>query len=211
MKKYIKQKSFSPIEARLNHVVVVQKNSLPDNVSLNSVLAKIDKRIPTSFYSNLDSIYIGEFKDLIDREINAMYSDGALYISNAQDDENDMIDDIVHEIAHAVEDEHRSQIYSDGKIEFPDDFPEEKKSLFTRMYKTFFTLDFEPDYYENYEEAYNNKSIKPNVGGKKSFRAYNKFLIKQLPKDEQYKEWIRNFNSRKLIDREYETMSTLIP
>lgn len=30
-------------------------------------------------------------------------------------------------------------------------------------------------------------------------------------KDEQYKEWIRNFNSRKLIDREYETMSTLIP
>jgi hypothetical protein len=30
-------------------------------------------------------------------------------------------------------------------------------------------------------------------------------------KDEQYKEWIRNLNSRKLIDREYETMSTLIP
>jgi len=30
-------------------------------------------------------------------------------------------------------------------------------------------------------------------------------------KDEQYKEFIKNFNSRKLMDQEYETMSTLIP
>jgi len=30
-------------------------------------------------------------------------------------------------------------------------------------------------------------------------------------KDEQYEEWIRNYNSRKLLNQEYETMSTLIP
>ena len=49
--------------------------------------------------------------------MNAIFADGALYITNEQDDEQDLLDDIVHEIAHAVEKEYNEFIYSDQKIE----------------------------------------------------------------------------------------------
>ena len=45
-----------------------------------------------------------------------MYSDGALYISNVQDDNSDLKDDIVHEIAHAVEEKYGQFLYSDEDI-----------------------------------------------------------------------------------------------
>ncbi len=37
------------------------------------------------------------------RSFNSVYEDGAIYITNDQDDELDMVDDIVHEAAHAIE------------------------------------------------------------------------------------------------------------
>ena len=52
-----------------------------------------------------------------EREINAMYKDGTIYVSNYQSDEEDMVDDIIHEIAHAVEDNYMMQIYGDNQIE----------------------------------------------------------------------------------------------
>ena len=61
-------------------------------------------------------IYVGQFEDFKRRDINAYFEDGALYISNEQDDEMDIIDDIVHEVAHAVEKEYGWQIYT-GEIE----------------------------------------------------------------------------------------------
>ena len=46
--------------------------------------------------------------------MNAMYSDGALYISNVQDNNEDMKDDIVHEISHAVEERYKDIAYEEG-------------------------------------------------------------------------------------------------
>jgi len=46
-----------------------------------------------------------------------MYKDGSIYLTNAQTDNNDMIDDMVHEIAHAVEDQFGYDIYAlDNKL-----------------------------------------------------------------------------------------------
>ena len=49
-------------------------------------------------------IIVGWFEEFEERNINAFYDSGAVYISNLQDDQEDMFDDIVHEIAHSVED-----------------------------------------------------------------------------------------------------------
>ena len=49
--------------------------------------------------------------------MNALFIDDALYITNNQDDEEDLIDDIVHEIGHAVEKRYNEFVYGDGKIE----------------------------------------------------------------------------------------------
>ena len=62
-------------------------------------------------------IYIGQFKQLIDREITAVFEDGAIYLTNEQDDDRDMIDDIIHEIAHSIEEMYGHGIYDDGYVQ----------------------------------------------------------------------------------------------
>ena len=69
------------------------------------------------FLYNIDAIYIGHFNEMEVKHVNAFYQDGTIYVSNVQDDEADMIDDIIHEIAHAVEEQYGMQLYSDGEIE----------------------------------------------------------------------------------------------
>lgn len=92
------------------------KDRLPEHVDFNFVVKYIENRVPSHFLKGVDIIYIGEFEDFARRNINAYFEDGALYISNEQDDEMDIIDDIVHEVAHAVEKEYGGYIYT-GKIE----------------------------------------------------------------------------------------------
>ena len=43
----------------------------------------------------IDSIIVGELEVFKEKHFNAMYKDGAIYVSNIQDDNEDMIDDIV--------------------------------------------------------------------------------------------------------------------
>ena len=114
--------------------VIVKDELLNDGISLSSIISKIENIVPQYFIHGLDSIYVGEFDQFGDRGINAFYDDGSLYISNVQDDENDMIDDIVHEIAHHVEENHGMDIYSDGRLE---------KEFLGKRKKLYYLLDAE--------------------------------------------------------------------
>ena len=68
---------------------------------------------------------------MINRELNAMYKDNVLYISNFQSDEEDMHDDIIHEIAHAVEEHNSDLIYGDEKLMV--EFLGKRKRLFNLL------------------------------------------------------------------------------
>ena len=72
--------------------------------------------LPNDYFKYVDAMKIGTFPEMIDRELNAMYNDGVLYVSNFQSSEEDMYDDIIHEIAHAVEDNNRDLIYGDERL-----------------------------------------------------------------------------------------------
>ena len=91
-------------------------NPLPEHVSIEEVLSFVSKRIPSHLKGGVDVIYIGQFPNMIDREVNAMFEDGAIYITNEQDNVEDMVDDLVHELAHAVESEYPNFIYEDGAL-----------------------------------------------------------------------------------------------
>jgi hypothetical protein len=97
-------------------VPVFIKDRLPDNVDFDYVIKYIENRVPSYFLKGIDIVYIGEFEAFARRNINAYFEDGALYVSNKQDSEMDIIDDIIHEVAHAVEKEFGGYIYA-GKIE----------------------------------------------------------------------------------------------
>ena len=111
-----------------NSIPVFVKDPINNNIDLGAVLQKLEKFLPVQFTNGVDSIYIGYFDILIDREINAMYQDGAIYVTNIQDDVDDMVDDIVHEFAHAVEDVYGHMLYADNVIE--EEFLGKRKRLY---------------------------------------------------------------------------------
>ena len=93
------------------------KDPLPKEIDTSFVFEYIRSRIPFFFMAGIDIIYIGQFPKMKERDINAYFEDGAIYVTNKQDDEMDMIEDIIHEIAHAVEDTNQEFIYSSGVVQ----------------------------------------------------------------------------------------------
>jgi len=101
--------SFNGIELYIMH-------PLPSSVKIEDVLSIISSKVPNHLQRGVDVIYVGQFKDLIDREVNALFQHGAIYLTNDQTDVSDMVDDIVHEMAHSVEKEHPDLIFEDGRL-----------------------------------------------------------------------------------------------
>ena len=112
----------------LNGIPIYIKDRLVNDIDMEFVIRYITSRIPAILMKGVDVIYVGNFKHLELRDINAMYEDGAIYLTNHQDDEMDIIDDIIHEIAHACEKEYLPMIY-DGAIE--QEFIAKRKRLYS--------------------------------------------------------------------------------
>jgi len=100
----------------------------PEHINLEFVFDYIAARVPKKLLDSVDVIYVGQFPEFEERDINAFYDNGAIFITNEQDDDQDMIDDIVHEIAHAVEERYNDFIYSDSSIER--EFMAKRETLF---------------------------------------------------------------------------------
>ena len=113
---YIKSKKKKLFENKIGSFQVFIQDPLPENVNINIVFEDIESRLPEHFLRLVDVIYVGDFSFFKERNINAVYLDGALYISNEQDDNDDMKDDIVHEFAHALEEKYNDFLYDDEEI-----------------------------------------------------------------------------------------------
>tara|TARA_R110002124_G_scaffold94387_2_gene238431 strand:- start:542 stop:1249 length:708 start_codon:yes stop_codon:yes gene_type:complete len=97
-------------------IFILVKDPLPAHIDLELCLQTVETKIPQHLVYGLDSIFIGEFPEFEARQINAFYRDGAIYITNEQDDDDDFADDLVHELAHLVEKTYGAEIYEDQKI-----------------------------------------------------------------------------------------------
>jgi hypothetical protein len=100
----------------LDNVHVFIKDAIIGDVNLDNVLNKVKNSIPLHLFGGLDAIYVGQFKELQQKEVNAAFMDGALYISNIQQDEESMMEDIIHEIAHSLEEVANFNMYQDDSI-----------------------------------------------------------------------------------------------
>ena len=111
----------------LKGIDIYVKDHLPQEIDVDFVLRYVAKRLPDHVLTNIDIIYVGKFQDLIDRDVNALWQNGAIYITNNQDSEMDMIDDLIHEIAHSNEKQYEQVIYEDGKLK--QEFLQRRKRL----------------------------------------------------------------------------------
>jgi hypothetical protein len=100
----------------ISGVDVFIKDKLPDEIDAEFVFKYISSRVPAHLIDGVDIIYIGKFPYMIEKGFNAYYEDGAIYITNEQDNDRDMIEDIVHEIAHACEGLYHDQVYGSGSM-----------------------------------------------------------------------------------------------
>jgi len=100
----------------LNDIPVWTEDPLPDSIDLRQVLLDVAKRLPNIYLKYIQAVRIGIFEEMLEKELNALYKDGVLYVSNMQDNNTDMLDDIIHEIAHAVEDHNHDLIYEDERV-----------------------------------------------------------------------------------------------
>ena len=98
-------------------VYVYIQDFLPENVDIVEVLEAIEDRIPPHIAKEVDTVFVGSYAELKQKEVTAMYDSGAIYISNQQSSVDDMVDDMVHEIAHSLEEPYGYALYSDGVIE----------------------------------------------------------------------------------------------
>ena len=138
------------------NINVVQQEDLPENVNLNKILKDIQLVIPQHFVQNLDGIYIGTYDFLQKRDLNALYKDGCIYMLPEQDDEADAFEDIVHEIAHCVEETYGTDIYEDQLLE--QEFLRKRKALFDILRAYGYTKDMpasafmNPEFDEKFDE-----------------------------------------------------------
>ena len=112
-------------------IIFSEPLATPDDFRISKVLKIIQSNVPEHLFLSVKKVQVGHILEFDKRDINAMYKDGVIYITNQQDDEMDMADDIVHELAHATEESFFNFIYGDGTLE--QEFSLKRKKLYKRL------------------------------------------------------------------------------
>ena len=133
--------------------LVYLKDQLPYGFDLDYVLRTVEDLISPHLVHNIDAIYVGDFESFNynGRNYNASYENGGIYVSNKQDDENDMIDDIVHEIAHAAEEQYGEQIYGDNAVQ--NEFLGKRERLYHLLKQEGFDVSYNDIMSTEYDEG----------------------------------------------------------
>mgnify|MGYP003112415736 CR=1 FL=1 len=141
---YIEQRVSHNISRRKEYyiygdILVLVKDPLPHDVDLYGCLKQIEELIPKDLVYRLDSVFVGQFPEFEKQKINAFYRDGAIYITNDQETDDDLIDDFVHEIAHLAESTYGADIYGDQSV--AREFLGKRQKLFYLLKEEGFDVD----------------------------------------------------------------------
>lgn len=104
-----------------------------EGCDVEKVINRLETTLPEHFRDEVEMIIFGWFDEFEDRNINAFYKDNAIYVSYMQDDDDDLYDDLVHEIAHSLEEAYGYEIYADEDIK--DEFLRKRKYLHDVLWK----------------------------------------------------------------------------
>tara|TARA_B100000900_G_C20530468_1_gene696094 strand:+ start:570 stop:1271 length:702 start_codon:yes stop_codon:yes gene_type:complete len=112
-------------------IIFIQDPLISENVDFDEIISTIEQSMPSHLFDNIDIIYVGQHDELTERELEAFYDSGAVYITNTLSDNIDYVENIIHENAHAIEERDGLQIYGDQKIQT--EFIGKRKRLFHKI------------------------------------------------------------------------------
>lgn len=123
-------------------------------IDVESVINKLEKKIPEHLLSEMEMVIIGHFEEFEERKISAFYENGIMHISNVQRSEEDMLDDLVHEVAHSNESANGYEIYADNKLR--NEFLSKRERLYQNLRALKYDVEEswfqETEYDQNFEK-----------------------------------------------------------
>jgi len=102
---------------KVGDIDIYIKDQLPEDIDASFVFDYISSRVPFYLLGGIEVIYVGSFPEMKKRDIEAFYEDEAIYITNEQESEMEMVESLIHEISHALEQRQMETIYDDGNLE----------------------------------------------------------------------------------------------
>ena len=96
-------------------LVYVQEPFVGD-INVQNIIDEIEKTIPSYLFEEIDTVIVGTFDFLDERDLEAIYKDGAIYISNKIINDRDLMENILHETAHSLESSMGFLIYGDSEL-----------------------------------------------------------------------------------------------
>ena len=139
LEQYIKNKQPSNYTIDGLQVQIINLGSL-DYDKIKSYIVKFQKVMPKFLRRGVKKISVGLFGFLEKRNLTAAYDDGTIYISNVANDDY-ILDEIVHEAAHSVEELYRDEIYADSLIE--NEFKSKREILWMRLKDKGFEIEID--------------------------------------------------------------------
>ena len=106
----------TPRHFRFGGIEVIEHDPISPDFDINFLLKTIENHFPSHYFNDLKALNIIHLDEFDSRNVNAVYRDNQFYITNRQDDINDLLDDIVHEFAHHLEVLFPEEIYSDKRL-----------------------------------------------------------------------------------------------
>jgi len=138
----------------LYNIPVYSLHPFTRDINFKLVLQKIESLVPKPLTDNFEGIYIGQFDEFEkeNKNFNALYKDDIIYVSNNQDNESDLVDDIIHEIAHSLEKKYHNEIYGDDKLE--SEFLAKRKMLYFLVDKAPINMVYymNPEYQTDFDD-----------------------------------------------------------
>lgn len=150
MRDFIKNKKTKNF--RIKGVQIFVKDPPAREVDLKLATSSALRRVPEHLLTNLETIYFGKFEYLDKLDLQAMYMNSSIFISNEIEDEEEIIDDLVHEVAHSIEEVHKEEIYFDGLLE--KEFLQKRKSLWFSMKERGLSVELSDFLETEYNESF---------------------------------------------------------
>jgi len=102
-----------------------------NNISIKNAIRRALLLLPKHLRRNVKNIFIGDFDRLKERDYEAMYENGNIFLSNTHKNEEDIVDDVIHEFAHSVEEIFHNEIYGDKLLR--KEFYSKRVELYNRL------------------------------------------------------------------------------
>jgi hypothetical protein len=135
------------------NVPVYLKDTLPNNINITRALQKAQQAVPRRLVRDLEMVIIGHIPEFEERQINALYKEGTVYITNAQSSTENLITDLIHELAHCAEEYFAQDLYADMQLE--NEFIQKRKKLYDILLDRDFKIPakyfLDPEYDQDFD------------------------------------------------------------